>query len=504
MKKILIIGLLSFSVALSRGEIKPNALFADNMVLQQGVPVPVWGVAAEGQKVTVECAGQSVSTTAKDGKWMVRLKPLKTAGPLSLVIKGDLQPITLTNVPVGEVWVCSGQSNMERQLGPRSGQEPIENWEQEAASADLPQIRMFFVPRSSAAKPSDNLRGSWVVCSPQTAADFSAVGFFFARALQQDLKVPIGMIFTSVGGTAVELWTSREALEGVPAGAELLRKSEQDIHDYPQALAKFKAEEPELMKKYQQDVAAAAADGSRTPKKPAAPPNPSNRQPSCLFNGMVAPLIPYAFRGVIWYQGESNGGRGKQYRTLFPLMIKDWRSRWQQGDFPFCFVQLATYRSCDPMVREAQLLTLARVPNTAMAVTTDVGDTNDIHPTRKRPVGERLALAARALAYGEKIEFSGPLFESMKVKDGKATLRFSHAKGLTAKGGGLTGFVIAGADKKLVPAEAVIQGETVVVSSPNVPAPEAVRYNWVSVAEGNLYNAAGLPASPFRTDIEPD
>jgi sialate O-acetylesterase len=312
------------------------------------------------------------------------------------------------------------------------------------------------------------------------------------------------MIFTSVGGTAVELWTSPEALAKNPAGAELIRKTGQDIREFPEKLAKFKAEEPELLKKFTNDLAVAKTADKPEPRPPSAPRDPSGNQPGCLFNGMVAPLMQYAIRGTIWYQGEANGGRGKQYRELFPLMIEDWRSRWQQGDFPFCFVQLATYHASDPMIREAQLLTLSRVPNTAMAVTTDVGDANDIHPTSKKPVGERLALAARAIAYGEKIEFSGPLFESSEIKDDKVILHFSHAKGLTAKGGALMGFIIAGADKKFVPADAVIQGETVVVSSPTISAPVAARYNWAGVAEGNLYNAADLPASPFRTDVEPD
>ncbi len=487
----------------SSSAVELNSLFSDNAVLQQNKPLPIWGMGKDGEKITVKLGEHTATASVSGGKWSVRLDSLSAGGPYTLTVTGD-NTLTVTNVLIGEVWVCSGQSNMERQLGLRGGQKPLENWEQEVATANYPQIRMFFVHRDKSQTPLADARGQWVVCSPATSKDFSAVGYFFARALQADLKVPVGMIFTSVGGTAVELWTSPEALASVPAGTALLRKNEQDLRQFTEKLAKFKAEESALLKEFTNELAAATAAGKPAPRKPSAPADPSGNRPGCLFNGMVAPLMPYAIRGTIWYQGESNGGRGQQYRELFPLMIQNWRSRWQQGDFPFCFVQLATYRACDPMIREAQFLTLSRMPNTAMAVTTDVGDANDIHPTRKRPVGERLSLAARAVAYGEKIEFSGPLFDSSEIKDGKVILHFSHAKGLTAKGGTLTGFVIAGADQKFVPAKAVIAGETVAVSSPAVPSPVAARYNWASVAEGNLYNAADLPASPFRTDVEPD
>lgn len=501
-KKILLFAALTLVFVTSRA-VELNSLFSDNAVLQQNKSLPIWGAGREGEKIIVKLGNRSANPTVRNGKWSVELKSMPTGGPLTLTVTGD-NTLTVTNVLIGEVWVCSGQSNMERQLGLRGGQKPLENWEQEVAAADHPQIRMFFVPVKKSAAPMTDARGKWVVCSPQTAKDFSAVGYFFAQALQTDLKVPVGMIFTSVGGTAVELWTSPEALEKNPAGADLMKKFNQDVREFPEKLAQFKTNEPALLKKFTNDLAAAKAAGKAEPRRPSPPRDPSSTAPGGLFNGMIEPLLPCALRGIIWYQGESNGGRGQQYRELFPLMIRDWRNRWGQGEFPFCFVQLATYRGTDPMIREAQLLTLSRVKNTAMAVTTDVGDASDIHPTRKKQVGERLALAARALAYGEKIEFSGPLFNSSEIKDGKVILHFNHAKGLTAKDGALTGFVIAGADKKFVPADAVIAGETVVVSSPSVSTPLAARYNWAGVAEGNLYNAADLPASPFRTDVEPD
>lgn len=499
MKKILILLSLLILSGTGAGAVELNSLFSDHMVLQRDKALPVWGTGRDGEEVEVKLGEQSAKTTVTNGKWRVDLQPLPAGGPLTLTVTGD-NALTVNDVLVGEVWVCSGQSNMERQLGPRNGQKPLENWEQEVAAADHPQLRMFFVPVTKSPEPRTDARGKWVVCSPETAKDFSAVGYFFARALQAELKVPVGMVFSSVGGTAAELWISPEALANNPAGMETIQANDKETQGYAEKLAKFKEEEPALLEKHAADVAAAKEAGKPEPRKPSPPRDPSGVRPGCLSNGMIAPLIPYAMRGVIWYQGEANAGRGKQYRELFPLLIQDWRGRWGQGDFPFLFVQVAPYRSADPAIREAQFMTLARVPNTAMAVTTDVGDAADIHPTRKQPVGERLALAARATAYGEKLEFSGPIYEGFEIKDGKIIVRFAHANGLAAKDGPLGGFVIAGADNKFVPADAVVEGETVVLSSPSVSAPVAVRYGWAQVPEGNLVNAAGLPASPFRTD----
>jgi sialate O-acetylesterase len=311
------------------------------------------------------------------------------------------------------------------------------------------------------------------------------------------------MIFSAVGGTAAELWTSPEALAANATGAEVLRSHGQAIREFPAKAASYKAKEPELLAQYTNALIAARAAGAPEPSLPAAPRDPSGSEPGLLFNGMIAPLIPYAMRGAIWYQGESNGGRGIAYRELFPLLIHDWRKRWHE-EFPFCYVQLATYAKCDPLVREAQFLTLSKALNTAMVVTTDLGDANDVHPTRKREVGERLALTALAIAYHQAVDYSGPLYESCEFQGAEARLTFKHSRGLTASSGALAGFVIAGADKKFLPATAVVRGETVVVSSAAVQKPMAVRYNWAGVADGNLCNGAGLPASPFRTDVEPD
>jgi sialate O-acetylesterase len=475
--------------------------FTDHAVLQQGVDIPVWGTAADGEQVTVSIAERKVSTTAKAGRWSVRLEPLPAGGPYQLTIAGT-NTLVLNDVLIGEVWICSGQSNMERQLGPRPPQQLIENWEQEAATADFPQIRHFGVAHASATEPGTTVTGSWTVCSPATAKDFTAVGFFFGRALHQARKVPIGLLHTSVGGTPAEAWTSREALLASPDTAVIVEAWKQACAAYPAQSEKWHQDEARVMEQYRADAEAAKAAGKPAPRKPEPPRDPGRNPPSRLFNAMVAPLIPYAIRGAIWYQGESNNGQAKLYRSLFPAMIADWRARWGQGDFPFLFVQIAPNGGMSPELREAQLLTLARSPNTAMAVTTDVGDAKDIHPTRKRPVGERLALAARHLAYGEEIEYSGPLYQALRIAGAKAELSFTHADGLAAKDGPLVGFTIAGADKKFVPAKAEIRDHQVIVWSDAVTAPVAVRYGWANVPEVNLVNGAGLPASPFRTDVD--
>jgi sialate O-acetylesterase len=308
------------------------------------------------------------------------------------------------------------------------------------------------------------------------------------------------MLFTSVGGTPIEAWMSAESLSSLPEGKRLDVIYQKQIQDYPAQKADFDA----LTTKWQADTAAAAAAGKPAPPPlPKPPRDPSQNYPNRLFNAMVAPLIPFPIKGVILYQGESNGGNGLGYRSLLPAMINDWRTRWNEN-FPFCIVQIASFKGGDPMIREAQFLTLSKVTNTALVVTTDVGDPNDIHPPNKRPMGERLGLAALALAYGGKDEYSGPLFDSATTDGSKMVIHFTHATKLAAKDGPLTGFVIAGDDKKFVPANAVIVGNTVVVSAASVPTPVAVRYSFDHITLGNLVNDAGLPASPFRTDVDPD
>lgn len=502
-------GLLVFtmlvSAAVSWADVVPNQLFSDNAVLQQGVPVPVWGTAAEGEKVTVLFAGQRADAVTKDGRWMVRLEPMSVSSrPETMTITGS-NAVTLTNLLIGEVWLCSGQSNMQRQLGLRNGQKPLENWKQEVASANYPEIRMFTVKQTVSTNPLPAVTGNWAVCSPGTVTNFTAVGYYFGRDLHKNLGVPVGLIHSSWGGTPAEAWTRRQVLETNPLLLPILQRYSNDVASYPDRLTKYQVDEPRLKEEHDKAVARALAEAKPIPRPPVPPLDPlkSQNSPSMLFNGMINPILPYALRGVIWYQGESNGSRAKEYQKLFPAMIADWRQLWGQGDFPFLYVQIAPFAKMNPEIREAQLLTLAKSTNTAMAVITDYGDANDIHPNRKEPVGKRLELAARVLAYGQNLEYSGPLFKEARFQGGSVSLTFTHSgMGLVAKNGPLKGFTIAGADKQFVPANAQIEGSTVLVSSPDVPVPVAVRYGWEGAPDVNLFNAAGLPASPFRTDVE--
>jgi sialate O-acetylesterase len=477
----------------ARGEVKVNGLFTDGAVLQQGRPVPVWGTATDGEKVIVKIQGQTASATAKDGRWMVRFKRLNPGGPFTMTIAGE-NTVTLTNLLVGDVWLCSGQSNMEFPLARAA------NAQEAIAACGDPQLRLFTVPRAASDQPRTEVTGHWKEASPETVTNFSAVAYFFGRDLRKALKAPIGLIHSSVGGTPAEAWTSRGTLEADPELKQILERYAETVRKFDPAQAE--AEHQQALEKHKEAVAKANAEGKQPPRAPRAPENPihSNRRPCGLYNAMIVPLQPYAIAGVIWYQGESNSGRAAEYQKLFPAMIGNWRQAWGEGDFPFLFVQIAPEKDMTPEIREAQLLTWQKVPRTAMAVITDVGNDTDIHPIWKEPVGARLALAARAITYGEELEYSGPVYASMKVKDGQAILSFTHVGGgLVAKDGELKGFTIAGADGNFMPATAKIQGKTVVVSSPTVTRPVAVRYGWEHTPDVNLYNKEGLPATPFRT-----
>jgi sialate O-acetylesterase len=501
---VLVLGTACLSGRPAQASVKPHGLIGDGMVLQQGMKVPIWGTADDGEEVTVRFQEQEKKSTTKDGKWLVRLDNLKPGGPYEMTIAGK-NTLTLKNVLVGEVWVCSGQSNM---------------WWTVALSADAqkniedstnPMIHLFTVPDRPAPTPQHDVVGKWQECGPETVKNFSAVAYFFGRDIQKARNVPVGLIHSSWGGTVAEAWTSRGALEGNPELKPLAEQFDRARQTYPKALAAYNANREAELAKYKAAVEKAKAEGKKPPPPPQPPQNPdiNPNSPTALYNGKIAPLQPYAIRGAIWYQGESNLGRAAQYQTLFPALIKDWRDTWGQGEFPFLFVQLAPFtkivkepgESAWAELCEAQLLTSLRVPNTAMAVITDVGDENDIHPKKKEPVGARLALAALALAYGEKIVYSGPVYDTLKVEGDKAILGFkSVGGGMVAKDGPLTGFAIAGADKKFVNAEAEIEGDKVVVKSPKVTKPVAVRFGWASCPVVNLCNKEGLPASPFRTD----
>jgi len=463
-----------------KAELKLHALFSDNAVFQAGMLVPVWGTAEPETEVLVEFEGQKKLAVAdKDGKWRIRLDILEAGGPYEMKVSGKAGSVTVKNILAGEVWIGSGQSNMEWPV--QKSARP----EEEIAAANYPKIRLFTVPRRQADTPQADVVGSWKECSPESVPNFSAVAYSFGRELHKELRVPVGLIHSSWGGTPAEVWTRREYFDAVPELKECVEVEARRIADYDKAAAKAKEE------------------GRPAPRAP--------MKLSCLYNGMIAPLVPCAVRGVLWYQGESNAANARLYRTIFPTMIANWRKDWGQGDFPFLFVQLANFMARKPQpgesawaeLREAQLQTLA-VHHTGMAVTIDIGDEKDIHPKNKQDVGRRLALAARGIAYHQDGVFSGPIYEAMKVEAGRVRLRFAHTGGgLVARGEKLEGFAVAGEDRRFVWADARIEENAVAVWSEAVAHPVAVRYGWADNPECTLYNKAGLPASPFRTDSWP-
>jgi len=490
-RKFLIPVALLACACTAQADVRLHGLFSDNMVLQRGIAVPIWGWADEGEEVTVQFGNQTERVMPKSGRWMVRLKKLKAGEPTTLKVSGR-NTITLTNVVAGEVWLASGQSNMEMALKDTySGQA-------DAGASSNPMIRLYIVPRLRAESPKDDVVGKWQTCGPKTAPDFSAVAYYFARDLQKALNVPVGVIHTSWGGSPAEVWMSEKVLTSNP-------EYKRDIVDtYPAAQKKYE----EALAAFEKEQADAKREG-----KPFNKYRPWQAwRPTELYNGMIAPLIPFAVKGAIWYQGESNAGRAEQYRTLFADMIKNWRKDWGQGNFPFLEVQLAPFMEIKAQpgestwaeLREAQVYATKKLSNVGIAVITDVGEEKDIHPKKKEPVGARLALAARGIAYDEKVVYSGPMYKTMAIKEGRAILSFDNVgSGLTSKDGELKGFAIAGPDKKFVWAKAEIDGNKVVVHSPDVPNPVAVRYGWADFPVVNLWNKDGLPASPFRTDDFP-
>lgn len=463
---------LFFSIQGAWADVRLPGIFGNQMVLQRNTPIHIWGWASPGEIVRVSLNGKSKQTQAgEDGKWSLNLKKEKAGGPYTLEVKGNNE-IVLNDVLIGDIWVCSGQSNMEWTL------KKTDNAAAEIASANLPQIRHIKIPKTVAGAPKDDITGNpeWQQATPQHVAEFTAVGYYFAKELQKELNVPIGLLNSSWGGTNVETWTSREAFEDSEEFKEMINTISKPI-----------------------------PDSTVNKSKP-------NIAPSLLFNSMIQPIVPFKIKGVIWYQGESNASLAHQYQKAFPLLINDWRERWDIGDFPFYFVQLASFKASGGTsekgstwaeLREAQAMTLS-LPNTGMAVTTDVGNSNDIHPTNKLDVGNRLAAIALNKTYKKKNEYSGPVFKKMKRDGNKIKIYFDHVNGgLTTKIGGdvLNGFEIAGVDRSFKKANAVIENDYIVVSSDEVSDPAAVRYGWSddNIAI-NLFNKAGFPASPFRTD----
>ncbi|HEY5825466.1 MAG TPA: sialate O-acetylesterase [Cyclobacteriaceae bacterium] len=637
MKRILIT-VLSVAVLTVQAQIKLPRIFGDHMILQRDHTITIWGWAGSKEKVTVQLNNQKKTVAAgNDGKWKLVLDAMKAGGPYQLTVKGK-NTITLNDVWMGDVWVCSGQSNMEWTVNNSY------NAAKEIQHANYPQIRHFKVPNTIASTPSEDVTsGEWMVCTPTTVGDFTAVGYFFARKIVMEVNVPIGLINTSWGGTHSETWTSREAFEGSEEFKSMIAsmpklnldslskqntaKTKKRIEALQgsldvstEAISKWKTasydhaswptmnipgrwEQQELgeldgvvwlrkvvilpgdqagkegvldlemiddsdetyingekigetwskwnekrsyripaalLKEGKNVIAVRVEDtgggggihgdadqvkitlGGQTQTLSGAwsyhiesiSSNTGvgpNSYPTLLYNAMVKPLIPFAIKGALWYQGESNAGRAYQYRKAFPLMITDWRKQWNQGDFPFYFVQLASFNAGNgnsqvgsdwAELREAQALTLT-LPNTGMAVTTDIGDPFDIHPRNKQDVGKRLAAVALKNTYGKSVEDAGPTYQSMKVEGNKVIISFTHANGLmtTDKYGYLKGFEVAGEDQKFYYAKAFIEGDHVILYSDVVSKPVAVRFGWADDAsEDNLFNKEGFPAVPFRTD----
>jgi sialate O-acetylesterase len=634
-KLILTVIALTISTQIIKANVSIADIFSDNMVLQRNLNLKVWGSADPGEKLTVSFNGQNLKTRAdKKGKWSVILEPMQAGGPLTMTIQGKNE-LVFHNILIGDVWICSGQSNMQRPVSSSN------NAEKEIESADYPQIRLFTVPHQMSNVPIEDMpNDSWQVCTPENVKNFSAVGYYFGRDLQQKINVPIGLISSNWGGTCVETWTSKESITKLPKYEEIGERIDhfnaeevenRNRNTLRNALGSLPEKETGMDEKwmmpttdhnewksiklptYWENVGYTLLDGIvwfshefninsddidskaflslgridnsditwvngqkiggvewgsdverfyKIPENVLKPGNNNitvrvdnkrgqggfaskpenfflklgqknvplsgewkfkvdlvydkfkaspNEAPSLLYNAMINPLIPYGIKGVIWYQGENNTPRAKEYAITFPNMINNWRENWQQGDFPFLFVQLANFtppqttpgNSNWAELRESQLKTLS-VKNTGMAVTIDIGEASDIHPKNKQDVGKRLMLSALKVAYGKDIVYSEPIYKSMQIEGEKAILSFDHiGSGLMVKSkhGYINEFEIAGVDKKFYWARAKLDGDKVVVWSEKVKEPVAVRFGWSNnPAELNLYNKEGLPASPFRTD----
>lgn len=546
---------MACTAVILHADVTMPAIFGDHMVLQEGAKLPVWGTADPGEAVTVTVGPEKAQAKADDkGNWRVELAPLPgDSTPVTVTVKGK-NTVTFSDVLIGEVWICSGQSNMEFGIG--NDYQGAKN----IAQANEPEIRLFLVPHATSLEPQNdlakvpatNLAGKWQVVTPAVMGGkwgwngFSAAGYYFGREIHQATGKPVGLIGTYWGGTPAQAWTSLTGLEKDPELKHYVDAYNKIVADLPTATAAYPAKVAayktalaaweanggkafeDQMKAWDAAAKQAVASNQPPPPRPV-PPSPRPRPPAPtdggqdaptnLYNGMVAPLIPYAIKGAIWYQGEANAGRAAEYRKLFPRLIMDWRKKWGEGDFPFFWVQLASYKANAvpnwPFLREAQAMTLS-LPKTGMATAIDIGDPNNIHPIDKDDVGHRLALVAEHGAYGKTLVYSGPVYKAMKTNDGAISLTFTHEGGGLVIGHApwassdaspqpadhLAGFTIAGADKNFVPADAKIDGASVIVSSAQVPAPVAVRYDWANAPDplGSLYNKEGLPAFPFRTD----
>ncbi len=491
--------LLILAAAL-RADVTPAPLFQDHAVLQRDKPVPVWGRADPGERVTVAFKGQSVAATADaDGRWMVYLEPVEaSAEPAELTLTGK-NTVTIRDVLVGEVWLASGQSNMEWSVT-RSA-----DAEKEIAAARFPLIREFNAARTSAMEPADTVAGAWKICSPESAGDFSAVAYHFARSLHRRLGVPVGIVNSTWGGTAIETWTDARTLRATAAWPAIDARWQEGLAVFEERKVNHPLEMAAWREAEEKARAAKTPNPLPWPRAPVGPGTPY--APAGLFNGMIAPLQPYALRGFLWYQGESDWRRPAEYAQLFPAMIGAWRAQWGADDLPFNFVQLAGYQVPDDpsgrgwaWLREAQTAALA-LPATGMAVAIDIGDPKDIHPRNKQEVGRRLALLARTGVYELPGDAHGPVFASAQREGAALRVRFRHVTdGLTAEKKPPQALEVAGADRKFYPAAGRIERDTLIVSAPEVREPVAVRYAWSNHPEANLFGGNGLPVAPFRSD----
>ncbi|MEM9186759.1 MAG: sialate O-acetylesterase [Planctomycetota bacterium] len=491
------------------GEVRTPAIVGDHMVLQREKPIVVWGWAGPGEGVTVSLADQSATATADDksGAWRVALPAQPAATGKTLTVRGDGNELVFADVAIGEVWVCSGQSNMEWPVN-KSG-----NGDLILAAATRPDIRLITVAGPGSQTPQEDFHGEWRVGSPRSVAPFSAVGYGFGRRIADTVGIPVGLIDNAWGGSACEAWVPRDKLANAPFFQPMMKwvlatesktNAQQEAEQYQEQLALWK-----------RAVANAEARGALPPEMPRARGfSIGNRRAGNLYNARVHPILGYTIRGAIWYQGESNAARAAEYRDLFPMMIQSWRDAWGQGDFPFYWVQLADFlaeqtgpeESNWAELRESQTLTLDRLPSTGQAVIIDLGEASDIHPRNKQEVANRLARHALAKDYGLDIACESPRYASIEVADGKAVVTFSGVRRRlrTFDAKQVEGFVIRGADGKWRPANAkLLKGNRVEVSSPDVAVPVAVRYAWANNPVCNLYDATGLPVTPFRTEVRP-
>jgi sialate O-acetylesterase len=480
-----------FALSYCHADIKLPGLISDHMLLQRDVPVRIFGNATPGEAVSVAFRGQTVQTTTDAlGRWELWLAPMKPAAAEEMTIRGN-NTLKVADVLVGDIWLGSGQSNMQWAV------RQTNNAEQEISSANFPEIRLFYVPRKPSNVPVEDVDAKWVVCTPENVKEFSAVLYYFGRQLHQDLKVPMGLIHTSWGGTPIASWIS-----GPTLSANLRLAPFQTF--WQDAIAKY----PDNFTRYEQNLRKWHEGGSQgaRPGLPLGPGNP--HEPTSLYNGMIAPLAKYTIKGALWYQGETEAGRGQGhiYGDALMTLVQDWRRTFGQGDFPVFFVQLANFGSAAKnghwmKVQEGQVKATA-LRGTGVAVINDIGEPTDIHPKNKQDVARRLALLARHVAYHQDgFTWSSPIYRQSTTEGKTMRVWFNHAEGLkTRDNGPVKGFTIAGADGSYVPAEAKIDGTTVIVSSPTVSDPRAVRYAWDYNPDANLVNGAGLPASLFRSD----